>query len=531
MTWRPIAIALLLALASVGYAAPPDPAELAQRIDQRLAEGWKKAGVEPAAPCDDSALLRRMYVDLAGRIPTVAQTRAFLDDSRPDKRAELVDSLLGSGAHATHFATFWRRTWIPQADAPQFAGLADDVERWLAVRLQANAPYDRLVLELLSFPSNGKISATADQAPAGASHSFYAASEFKPENLAANTTRAFLGINLDCAQCHDHPFSRWTREQFWQTAAFFSRPSPAAKGKPPRLELAIANTDKVVTPVLLTNRELKWPDQLEADTGRQLLARWVTSPDNPYLARNAVNRLWACFLGAGLVEPLDDLSSDNPPSHPELLDELSQAFIASGFDLNYMTKALILSRAYQQSSATPSAASAKASAADDARLFARMPVRALTGEQLYASLRIAAGLPSERDDVAGPEASVARQRFVAQFRVERAATAQRSIVQALALMNGRLTSDLTDVQTSPALCAVASAPFLDCAGESRRCSWPHCADGPPTTSWRRLWPTSNRAARPRILKRPWPMCSGPCSTPASSTRIVDGIRLCREGDV
>ncbi|MBN9121767.1 MAG: DUF1553 domain-containing protein [Planctomycetes bacterium] len=432
-------------------AAPPDAADLAARIDKNLAARWAAEKVAPAAMTDDTAFVRRVHLDLVGRIPTVAEVRAFVGDRAADKRAALVARLVDSGAHFRHAAAFWRREWLPQTDTPQFAGLADEFEGWMAVQLRDGVRYDRIVRELMT----AKRAKTGPGTPL----TFLSAGEFKPENLAANTTRAFLGVNLDCAQCHDHPFARWTRDQFWETAAFFARPAAADGAKPVRLELAIPNTKRAVAPRLLTDPQPRWPEALADDTGRTLLANWVTAKDNPYFAKNAVNRVWAGFFGTGLVEPLDDLSGEGAANHPELLSELAKAFADSGFDLKYLTTAITLTRAYQHSSEV------HAGGATDPRLFARAAIRGLTGEQLYDSLRVAAGMPAERDDLGAPGAARDRKRFADRFRVERPGTAQRSILQALALMNGTATADLTTVGTAPALRAVAEAPFLTTAGK------------------------------------------------------------------
>ncbi|MBY0513258.1 MAG: DUF1549 and DUF1553 domain-containing protein [Gemmataceae bacterium] len=431
-------------------AAPPDPAELAAKIDKHIAARWDAEKVEPAAAADDATFVRRVYLDLSGRIPTVAEVREFLADKSLDKRAKLGARLTDSGAHARHTATFWRREWIPQTDTPQFATLADEFDGWIAVQLRDGVPYDRIVRDLM----------TAQRAKTGPGTptTFLTASEFKPENLAANTTRAFLGINLDCAQCHDHPFARWTRDQFWETAAFFARPSSATNTDKVRFEVTIPGSKKTVGPRVLADPNVAWPDALDPDTGRTVLATWVTAKDNPYFARNAVNRVWANLFGTGLVEPLDDLSGENPASHPELLDELAKAFADSGFDLKYLTTAVVLTKAYQLSSDGPGGGT-------NPRLFARSAVRGLSGEQLYDSLRVAAGLPPLRDDLGPLNATLGRKQFADKFRVERAGSAQRSILQSLSLMNGKLTSDLTNFGVTPTLRAVADAPFLTTAGK------------------------------------------------------------------
>lgn len=416
---RTFLVCLLLALP---LRAAPTPAALAAQVDAHLAAAWAREQVRPAPRCADATFVRRVYLDLVGRIPTPAEVRDFTGD-----RPALVARLVRSPAHARHQALFWRRQWVPQADTPRFAPLAADLDDWLTRQVRAHTPYDRLVRDLLLG------------APAG----FLSAGEFKPENLAANTTRAFLGINLDCAQCHNHPFARWTREQFWETAAFFTRDR----------RITVPDTNrKPLAPRLLNGQVPQWPAAPAADSGRQALAVWVTARANPYFARNAVNRLWADLLGTGLVEPLDDLSDDNPASQPRVLDDLAAAFAASGFDLRYLTETIVLTRAYQLASVGP---------ASDPSLFARAAVRGLTGEQLYDSLRVAAGLPPQRDDLTPATGPDERQAFAARFRIERSGTAQRSILQSLALMNG----PLTDPKSTPTLRAVVGSPFLDARGK------------------------------------------------------------------
>lgn len=439
----------------------PDPAKLAAVIDARLAVEWEKVGVRPAPVVDDATFLRRASLDLIGRIPTVAEAREFFADKSSDKRAKLVNRLIDSGGHTRHMATVWRREWLPQADTVEFARLSDDFERWVTVRLQADTPYDRIVRELLTTPVALGIPAAVTRREVVTPIGFFTASENKPENLAANVTRAFLGVNLDCAQCHNHPIARWTRDQFWQTAAFFAPPVSVTGGKLVPAELTVPNTKKSLPPKFMDGSPLIWPDSLTAETGRRLFATWVTANNNPYFARNSVNRLWAQVYGTALVEPLDDLSgeSSDAGANAELLKELAEKFVASGYDLKYMTRAFVLTKAYQF------AAVVRGEKPSDPRLFARMPVRGLSGEQLYDSLRTAAGLPHERDDTGRGQELDARKRFAAQFHVERTVTAERSITQALSLMNGRGTSDLTDSAKNPTLAGVIDAPFLNTQGK------------------------------------------------------------------
>lgn len=421
---------------------PSKSAQLAARIDQHLSRMWKQAGVTPAPRAEDSTFVRRVYLDLLGRIPTVHEVRAFAENRAADRRQQLIERLVASPTHFRHRARAWRREWIPQADAPGFASMADETEAWLATRLSEGDTYDRIVRSLLT--------ARVERSHLSGQLAFLRASEFTAENLAANSSRAFLGINLDCAQCHDHPFARWTRDQFWQTAAFFVRPKDVDKDI---VEIEIPNTSRRVGPRLLDAGTVTWPKPIGPDSGRMVLTSWVVAKTNPFFAKNAVNRLWASLFGAGLVEPLDSLG-DDPTSHPKLLNDLAKEFAESGFDLQHLTTALVLTRAYQLSSV-----GAKGEG-DEARLFARSSVRLLNGEQLYDSLRVASGFSAVRTDLDPLQALQGRQHFADRFRVERGDSAGRSILQSLTLMNGKLTQERT-APSAPTLRAIADAPFLD----------------------------------------------------------------------
>lgn len=461
------------------------PRELAVKIDERLAAALKESGVLPAPVGDDATFFRRVHLDFVGRIPSVAEVRDFLAESgATDKRERRIVQLTKSPNFDRHQATFWRRTWLPQTDTPQFASLIDESEDWLADRLGRREPYEKIVRDLLvvrtgdafagSTTSSSAMTAPAMQVAAKSNsgraatpQAFLAASEFKPENLAANSTQAFLGINLDCAQCHDHPFARWKRDEFWQTAAFFVRPSAADVAVAAALEVEIPGSKQKVAARYLNGVDPKLVASADPDVGRRLLADWIVAKENPYFARNAVNRVWANMMGTGLIEPLDDVSADDKASHPELLAELTQSFIDSNFDLRFLMTAIAQSNAYQRSAVgarVESSVAANEETPIDPQLFAQMPVRALTGEQLYDSLRVASGLPPERDDLDRHHAMVGRRRFAERFRVDRPATAERSILQALALMNGEATAEWTSAESSRTVIAVAEAPFLNDRG-------------------------------------------------------------------
>lgn len=446
-----------------------DPKQIAAFIDHCLETQWQSASITPAQPADDATLVRRVSLDLIGRISTPAEIREFLANRSTEKYAQLVRQLIHSGAHRRHMATFWRRTWIPQADTAEFAQTADGFEVWLTTRLQQNVPYDRLVNELLTWSE--ATSKRGEPSPAN----FYLASEFKPENLAANATRVLLGVNLDCAQCHDHPFARWRRDQFWETAAFFAPVQQGQAGQTELPRITIPETERALAPRLLTCEQINWSQPVNEKAIRGVLAEWTTSERNPYFAKNAVNRLWALFFGSALVEPLDDLSSDaaTQGQRAALLDELAATFVASGFDLQLLTEAMVQTKAYRISTAVPSqpiiehrptdddSHSPHTSYSSDLACFAQRLGGGLTGEQLYDSLRTAAGLPPERTDLGRGATLENRKQFCAEFYIEHPAAAERSISQALALMNGPLTADIIRPDVNQTLAAILDAPFLN----------------------------------------------------------------------
>ncbi len=435
--------------------------EMAARVDRLLADDWKKANVTPARPADDAEWLRRVYLDLAGRIPSVTEARSFLADRRSDKKARLVELLLEGPRYPTRFAGVWRSLLLPEIDANlQLRIQGPAFERWLRNWLASGRGYDWMVRELLTAPSQPGQGRFATGNDLGV---FYVAKENKPEEIAATASQLFLGINIGCAQCHNHPFAAWKKEQFWSFAAFFSslpgrardRRGPA-RLRPDLAELAIPGTDKVVQAKFLDGKK---PTIEPGTPARQVLADWMTAGDNPYFARAAVNRLWAHFFGTGLVEPLDEMvGSESVSSHPAVLDELARAFAKQKYDLRWLIRTLTATRAYQLSSARSHVSQ------DDSRQFARMAIRGLSAEQLFDSLAQATGfredLPPGRQrffNLGG-----ARGEFLTKFASsERPTEAQTSILQALTLMNGRLMSAATNVSRSETLLAVVDAPFMD----------------------------------------------------------------------
>ncbi len=420
------------------------------------------------AVADDAEFLRRVYLDVAGRIPSVEEARTFLREQRSDKRARLVEQLLGGSRYAVHFTNVWRLLLLPEAGNNFQVRLQQpSFEAWLKQMMVRNAGYDEMARELLTLTLKKGSEVDLFLGGSATPLAFYAAKEFKPENLAASTARVFLGINVECAQCHNHPFAEWKREQFWGYAAFFAGIKSRRtmdfvlpeKEVLDKRELVIPGTERVAQARFLDGTEPVWKSK---STSRDTLADWMTSPNNPYFARAAVNRLWAYFFGTGLIDPIEEMvGGQHQASHPELLDLLAREFAGHRFDVKFLIRAITASRAYQLSSA------AAHQIQDDRTLFARMPLRGLTAEQIFDSLAMATGY---RDSGVGDDSlssifgnkRSARSEFLTRFanQPERATETQTSILQALSLMNGKMIANATSLEHSETLAAIVDAPFV-----------------------------------------------------------------------
>lgn len=439
-------------------AGPPlDPSALARQIDEHLAARWRREKIIPAPAADDAEFLRRAYLDLTGRIPRPADVHEFLADSSADKRDALIDRLLEDPRYAVHQSNVWRAELIPETAADRQAALLQrGFENWLAEKFRARTSYDRLVRELIAVPL------PHDKQPAEPvlrdperpnPLAFLAAKNAKPENLAAAVTRTFLGVRLECAECHDHPFAKWSQAQFWQQAAFFGGITKQGTGLfAPLVEVRARRS--VVSPhdetsyaaLLLDGGEPQWSAERSS---REYLADWITARDNPFFARAGANRIWGQLFGVGLVEPVDDFHDDNPPSDAELLELLAASFAESGFDVAHLTQAICRTEAYRRTSERTDPSQ------DETRLPARMTVKGLTGEQFFDSLALATGHRAEQDKGA------AQRQFLNRFaRLSPPGEPETSVQQALTLLNGSFVAWATDERRNPTLIAVTQTPGL-----------------------------------------------------------------------
>src|SRR5262245_21497117 len=393
MRWLNCSLAALalVATSSRGFAAgESDAAALAALIDRHIDTRLETERIPPTEPADDAEFLRRVYLDLHGVIPTAEQAARFLTDTDPARRAKLIDSLLSSPRYGEYLADLWQG-YLVSLLADDYRVRSERFRQWMAERFNTRT-WDRIASEVLT--ATGKI----DENPAV----IYLIEGRLPRTVPDLTdliSRYYLGVRLNCAQCHDHPSVAWKRQDFWGMAAFFTQVQTPGKAKlvyqvgvkdDPEITLDSLKggaPDGFLSrrPTFLGGEELRAG---QGTTHRAALAAWMTSPDNPYFARAMVNRTWWRLFGRGIVSPVDDMHAANPPSHPELLGLLARQFAESGFDHKFLTRAIVSSRAYQRTS-RPGDAPDK-----QAELFGRMSVKVLSAGQLYDSLVAVLGPPA-----------------------------------------------------------------------------------------------------------------------------------------
>ena len=320
--------------------------EPAGRIDELAAARWMKLGLQPSATCDDATFVRRATLDIAGRLPIVDETRAFLADQSPQKRNQLIDRLLNSADHAGFFALRWG-TILRNSKLAGSEDAAYAFHNWLKDRIARNVPYDEFV--------RGIVAAAGEWQDAPAINWFWQSRDDQLHQVTADTAQVFLGLRLQCARCHHHPYERWGQEDYYGLAGFFTRLGRKSFGQPPpyfassKVTTGERNplTGKVPEPKYLDGKYAEFtPDE----DPRHALVDWMAQSDNPFFARTLVNRLWGHFMGRGLVDEVDDMRATNPASNPELLDLLAREFVEHGFDQRHIIRQIVQSRVYQLAS-------------------------------------------------------------------------------------------------------------------------------------------------------------------------------------
>jgi hypothetical protein len=405
-------------------------------IDRQISKMWTDAAVPNADRSDDAEFLRRASLDIVGVLPSPDEILEFLQDPRPDKRAAKIDHLLTRPEYAHAWAELWEDVLVGydqqsrnDSNKALYTWLRDEV-------FSKNMPYDKMVTALLASsgvntdvgPVNFLLRLTRKDGGGGIS-------------MASKASKTFMSTQIQCAQCHDHPFDRFTQDDFYGMVAFFAR-TKARKfdkndQKDKRQELyddakgeasfGEGKARKTMAPRFLD--EIAPPTELPR---REAFVTLLTRPENANFSRSVVNRYWARFFGRGIIEPIDDFSNRFKPSHPELLDRLAKEFVAQGYDLAWLVRTIANSRTYQLSSRRPANASSE-------RYFSYSATRPLTPEQLYASLTGALGVV-DGEGVGKNKAGLLtqfRQRFGEEETADRGVF-QGTISQALFIMNGGL---------------------------------------------------------------------------------------------
>lgn len=490
--WPLTAVALLVAsviLSADSLAASPVDEDVVAKIDARVRESWQDAGVVASRPAPDGPWARRLYLDLLGRTPTVEDLEAFLDQPQRSRREWLVDRLLGDDYREERSrwqSIEWSNLLVGRTGGRVGGSLVhrDGFEAYLRDAFAESKPYDQLMREL--------VTATGSVRPED--EDFDGAANFLADKMADNgvqatakTAQVFLGVSVQCTQCHDHPFNEGRQNQFWELNAFFRQTRaerirdmgggrPRARivqrdfygeGRGPRaaVNLVPGQAERAETYYELRNGKLKvaYPAFLDGttlsdvftergvdygDSGRlelvnrrEELASLIA--ESPELARSAVNREWGRLLGYGFTRPVYDMGPHNPPVMPELLDELAAAFRNSGYDHDRLTRWIVLSRPYGLDSRAGRSNEGDEPSLGHSPLFSRFYLRQLTAEQIYESLLTATRADETVDDEEKQEQM--RQRWLRQFSRAfgndengEATSFNGSIPQALAMMNSDL---------------------------------------------------------------------------------------------
>ena len=366
-------------------------------IDEALLAEWKSLRLAPSAKCDDATFLRRVYLDTTGTLPTVAQVKAFLGDNRPDRRDRVIEDLLSSQAYVDYWSYKWSDLLLVNGTLLRPDAVAS-FYKWIRKNVEQNTPWDEFCRQI--------VLARGESMTEGATN-FYAIHQ-DPESLTENTCQAFMGLSIGCAKCHNHPLEKWTNDQYYSMANLYARVRAKGWGGDSR------NGDGKRTLVVLDRGDLIQPSRgkpqppaaldsapIDIDNTadrREALASWLTSPENTYFSRAIANRVWANFMGVGLVESVDDLRVSNPASSERLLRELSQFSIDNRYDLKALMRLILQSQAYQRS------AEANPSNAADNRFYCRYYPRRMMAEVLHDAIVSVTGVPTKFTEIEFPGA-------------------------------------------------------------------------------------------------------------------------------
>jgi hypothetical protein len=374
-------VAVFLATVPLGTTTPDFAFAPQTLVDKPVIKKWQELGLVPSDLCSDEQFIRRVSLDIAGTLPTPNEVSAFVADNDPAKRTRLIDALLERAEYSYYFANKWAD--ILHVKRKQQANLAQGTfafHNWIRESIANDKPYNEFARDILT--------ATGDESRHPPTVWYKELQN--PDQFVDDTAQVFLGQRLACAQCHHHPYEKWSQDDYWGLAAFFGRigrkniPVPGGFQNQQTQRLAIytkptggVTNKRTNQPAVMKPLDGK-PVELEAgDDPRQKLVDWMVEPNNPFFAKAIVNRYWAHFFGRGLVDPLDDMRVTNPPSNPELLDALARDFVEHGYSLKHLVRTICGSRTYQLS-AIPNEYNK-----DDKQAYARYYPKRLGAEVLF----------------------------------------------------------------------------------------------------------------------------------------------------
>lgn len=458
----------------IAVAKPAAPSFGAAAIDHDLREAWKEKGIVPAPPADDATFLRRAYVDIVGTTPPLEVTTRFLADASPSKRAALVDALLASPEYAQHWTNYWDDVLMGRdvrsnlVDRPAF-------RRWLQAQFAENAPWNRIVTDLVTatgqnseggrkaakgdaglamrLPSAPSDEPTLDGEAINGAVNWTLRFEQNPQDLGGTASRVFFGLQIQCAQCHDHKTESWKQDDFRRFSSAFLRTKlePIDDAKMAGALRRVVLVDAAAPPPRFTKRPEIEPlarakatalDGTDLERGtetRRALAAWMTSKNSAWFAKAFVNRMWAHFLGRGFVDPVDDIRPSNPATMPALLDAVAADFAAHDFDVRRLIRLICATEVYGLS------ASASAKTDGDNVLWGRFHLVPLGPEELLNAVFRVTALEetAKRAGIVDLEALRANvnQKYAFLFDTDEEDDEPRysgTIAQALTLMNGEL---------------------------------------------------------------------------------------------
>ncbi len=466
------ACSIIVACCSLARTAPPDNPIQVSEINAIIEQQWRDYEIRPAPEADDSTWCRRVYLDVIGRIPSLDELTEFVRDRSADKRQRLIDRLLDDDRYAEEYAGHWATVWsnilIGRSGGQQRNSLTDHdgMMKYLRDSFAANKPYNQMVYELV----------TAEGTTKPGTEGFNGATNFLADKVnsedgvlaTSSTSRIFLGLQVQCTQCHNHPFNQWKQQRFWDFNAFFRQTRALRRYVSGTRDIAFAelvNEDfagqardpsdamifyelrnglvKSAYPVFIDDTAIGVSGYVSDVNRREELGRLMM--DSPYLDKMMVNRFWAHFLGHAFTKPVDDLGPHNVPSHPVLLDYLAGEVRKHSHDVKQLIRWIVLSRPYQLSARHTASNEVDDPSIGETPKFSHFYLRQMTAEQLYQSLVAASGATAagsyERQE---QERRKWLQQFVVAFGTDEgdeATTFNGSIPQALMLFNGDLTKE------------------------------------------------------------------------------------------